>query len=128
MAKHTVYGDLMEQMIARKNALPSFAFAMGVSSLLAIGGSPLTLSPLQLVVRVTLAIAAYVGFLKLYCRIRDSARIRLATAYALGIALVMPVCVLVVISSEWFGPNSVMVRDYETPVGGYEKADRKSVV
>src|SRR5579862_7828445 len=117
MAKHTVYGDLMEQMIARKNALPSFAFAMGVSSLLATGGSPLTLSPTQLAVRVILATAAYLGFLKLYCRIRDSARIRLATVYALGVALVIPALVVIVNSPEWFGPNSVTVRDYETPVG-----------
>lgn len=122
MAKYTVYGDLMEQMIARKNVLPSFAFAMGVSSLLAIGGSPLTLSHTQLVVRVTLAIAAYLGLLKLYCRIRDSTRIRLATVYALGVALVIPACVVLVNTPEWFGPNSVTVRDYETPVGGYEKA------
>ena len=122
VVKYTVYGDLMEQMIARKNALPSFAFAMSVSSLLAIGGSPLTLSPTQLVVRVTLAIAAYLGFLQLYCRIRDSARIGLATVYTLGIALAIPAFVVIVNSPEWFGPNSVTVRDYETPVGGYERA------
>ena len=122
MPKYTVYGELIERMIARKNALPSFAFALGVSSLLAIGGSPLTLSPTGLIVRVTLAIAAYLGFLKLYWRIRDSARIRLATLYALGIALVIPACVVIVNSPKWFGPGSVTVRDYETPVGGYEKA------
>jgi ferric-dicitrate binding protein FerR (iron transport regulator) len=121
VAKDTEYSDFFEQMIARENAFPSLAFAIGASSLLAASGGPLELEPGQLFLRLVFTLVAYIVFLKLYCRIRDSSRVRLAPAYALAGALMIPAVVTLVSAPKWFGPESVRGADYTTVVGEYRK-------
>lgn len=114
-----------EQMIARENTVASFAFVLTAAALLAAGGDPVEAGVAPTLIRISMACAGYVVFLKLYCYIRDSAAIRNSASVAPVLALTAPVFVaLIVVAihvSDWFGPDSVRSRDYATAVGGYKR-------
>lgn len=107
---NTLFLTFTERLIDPSNTFAQFVLLLTASVALAPLGSPLTESPVQLLIGTLCYIAILMLFLEAYCRLKERrvlrGRVRGSTILLMAMPVVVSATVLWIHYNEWFGTTA----------------------